>query len=76
VDAADYTVWRDSLGGTELANETASLGTVDEADYDAWKANFGAVVEGGGGVSAVPEPGTLFLLVAGVLAAAGVRRAR
>ena len=30
VDAADYTVWRDSLeSGTPLLNETASLGTVD-----------------------------------------------
>lgn len=75
VDAADYTVWQDSLGGSELANETASLGTVDAADYDAWVANFGAVAEGGGGVSAVPEPGTLLLLVIGILAA-GIRRTR
>ncbi len=58
VDAADYTVWRDSLErGTPLENETASLGMVDGEDYAAWKANFGAVkLQGGGSVASVPEP--------------------
>jgi hypothetical protein len=60
VDAADYTVWRDSLtDNTPLLNETASLGTVDAEDYSAWKTNFGATGGLGGNGSAqivVPEP--------------------
>jgi hypothetical protein len=65
VDAADYSVWRDNLGGSgPLPNETASLGAIDQADYDAWKANFGATNLGGSGAtnSAVPEPATLILI--------------
>lgn len=52
VDAADYTVWRDGLGGE-----------YDESDYTDWKNNFGAM--GGGGAveaAAVPEPCGLTLL--------------
>ena len=62
VDAADYTVWRNNLGGTALPfNETASLGTVDEADYQAWKDNFGATSGSGSaaGNPAVPEPSSM-----------------
>jgi hypothetical protein len=58
VDAADYVVWRKAItvGGT-LANETASLGTIDQADFDAWRANFGAMAGNGSQVTpAVPEP--------------------
>ena len=42
IDAADYTVWRDTLsaGGTELPNDPTE-GTVDESDYAYWKAHFG-----------------------------------
>jgi hypothetical protein len=78
VDAADYTVWRNSLGATSLANETASPGIVDDADYDAWKANFGAVAGGAGagaGHAAVPEASTLILALIGVLLA-GWRRGK
>jgi hypothetical protein len=42
VDAADYTVWRDHLGGTTLVNEAVTPGIVNQADYDYWKAHFGA----------------------------------
>ena len=46
VDAADYTVWRDTLGSTtDLRangdNTGTSAGKIDQADYDIWKANFG-----------------------------------
>jgi hypothetical protein len=74
VNAADYTVWRDNLGGTSLPfNETASLGTVDQADYDAWKANFGATSDSGGaaGNLAVPEPAAIVLLLFGSAAFIG-----
>jgi hypothetical protein len=44
VDAADYTLWRNTLG-TSVANGTGAdgnaNGTIDQGDYDNWKANFG-----------------------------------
>jgi hypothetical protein len=66
VDAADYTIWRDSLAsGTPLLNETASPGEIDGADYDAWKTNFGAmrIPGGAGGQTLVPEPATMVLIL-------------
>jgi hypothetical protein len=44
VDAADYTVWRDNLGGTTLANEGDGIspGMIDNEDYAFWKSRFGA----------------------------------
>jgi hypothetical protein len=69
VDAADYTVWRDTLeaSGTSLANDPTP-GTVDESDFLYWKAHFGESASSGAGsvvlpTAAVPEPGTLVLLV-------------
>ena len=46
VDAADYTVWRNTLGSTTdlraNGDDTgASAGVIDEADYAFWKANYG-----------------------------------
>ncbi|MCI0491806.1 MAG: hypothetical protein L0Z07_02590 [Planctomycetes bacterium] len=66
VDAADYTVWRDNLGGTIPHNETASMGIADVADYDAWRAHFGATFLTGAATiigdihpMSVPEPSSL-----------------
>jgi hypothetical protein len=43
VDAADYTVWRDSLGSTNnLVADGDGNGAVDPGDYDIWKNNFAA----------------------------------
>ncbi len=67
IDAADYTVWRDTLAaGTSLTNDSTP-GTVDESDYLYWKAHYGESVGAGSGsgtlaAAAVPEPGTLTLL--------------
>ena len=78
VDAADYTVWRDSLGqtGTGLAangdDTGASAGVIDQADYNIWKANFGNIAGPGAGSgsagalpsqAAVPEPASALLSV-------------
>jgi T5SS/PEP-CTERM-associated repeat protein len=44
VDAADYTVWRDSVGATVAGYFGADgngNGQIDEADCDVWKAHFG-----------------------------------
>jgi fibronectin-binding autotransporter adhesin len=66
VNAADYTLWRDTLGSTtDLRangnNSGASAGVIDTADFDAWKTNFGKKATGLGAGSlnavAVPEPG-------------------
>ena len=69
VDAADYTVWRDSLGrsGMGLAADGDGNGVIDQADYNLWKSNFGSHDGNGAGLSAresVPEsnPVTLSLI--------------
>jgi len=44
VDAADYTVWRNTLGSqTDLRADFDHSGTVDTPDYGVWKAHFGEV---------------------------------
>ena len=48
VDAADFTVWRDTLGSTtDLRADGSKNGIVDQADYDYWRDRFGNVVRGG-----------------------------
>ena len=73
VDAADYTVWRDNLGGDEatLGGVGDGSGTVDQGDYDLWAANFGSAAAT---ASSVPEPATALLGVIGLLALGRVRR--
>ena len=68
VDLADYTLWRNNLGGDEsvLAAGTGDgSGVVDVADYAAWKSNFGASAPGSlvDNSAAVPEPGSVALLI-------------
>lgn len=68
VDAADYPMWRDTLGTAVTAFSGADGdgdGMIDDDDYGVWKANFGNVAGSGSAVGqsvAVPEP-TAFLLV-------------
>ena len=71
VDAADYTVWRDTLGSTtDLRangdNTGASAGIVDLADYEYWKTNFGAHTGSGaeaGETATAPEPSVAAMVV-------------
>jgi hypothetical protein len=71
VDAADYTVWRNSLGqtGNGLAADGNGDKVVDAGDYDVWRSLFGRTTVGSGSsISAtVPEPGSIFLLLVAVL---------
>lgn len=58
VDAADYVVWRKTSG--------------TQAQFNLWRANFGESAGGGTGqnslIGAVPEPKSVALLIAGLLA--------
>jgi len=67
VNAADYTVWRNTKGqtGSFLAADGsgplgAPDGIVDEWDYSFWKANYGDTAAPANG-STVPEPGSITL---------------
>lgn len=70
VDAADYVVWRNSLGQGATppgsGADGSGNGIVDFDDYNFWKARFGNTVPGAGaGVSlAIPEPSSMSLLIA------------
>ena len=57
MDAADYVLWRN---GGPLANEVDAPGTVNGADYTAWRARFGNPPGGGSGT--VPEPAAIALI--------------
>jgi hypothetical protein len=79
VDAADYTVWRDNLGGSSLPNRGDGIaGAIGQADYNFWKSRFGATSgSGAGGVASVPEPCCLSLVIVTIATAGlGYRRNR
>jgi hypothetical protein len=57
VDAADYTVWRDNLGASNVLPNDSTPGLVTVDDYNVWKSNFGLMAASGVGTgAAVPEP--------------------
>lgn len=81
VDAADYALWRHSLGqNITLPNDTTP-GTVSQVDFDVWRANFGTSSGSGSSlganalvnVAAVPEPNLLVMLLAGLATRLSVR---
>lgn len=76
VDAADYTVWRDTLDSTEdLRADGDESGTVGPEDYDLWKTNFGNTLGGGSVIGVtVPEPAASLLCVTCAMSLAFVRR--
>ncbi|QDU88749.1 hypothetical protein Pla175_21310 [Pirellulimonas nuda] len=70
VDAADFTVWRDTFAikGVNLPADADGNGIVNRDDYNLWRANFGEPAAMAGG-SPVPEPlgvvaATMFLAMA------------
>jgi hypothetical protein len=70
VDAADYVTWR-NMDGQSVTPGTAAdgdrNGLVDASDYAVWRNHFGQAVGGMGSAlaAAVPEVGTLSLLIIG-----------
>lgn len=80
VDAADYTVWRDTLGDSVTAGTGADAngnGVIDGPlsgagnDYELWAGNYGATAAA---ATAVPEPAAL--LMAGWVACLAAARRR
>src|SRR5262245_6366734 len=76
VDAADYVVWRDTVGlpGPGQPADGNNDGLVNDDDYNFWRAHFGQTAGSGSSAGgAVPEPATWLLIL---MAAAGgiVRR--
>ncbi|TWT35282.1 hypothetical protein KOR34_01700 [Posidoniimonas corsicana] len=79
VNAADYTVWRDSLGQDVAPGSGADGngdGAVNQADYNVWRSNYGSSIGGGlsPAASPAPEPGAAALLIGCCVAGASRRR--
>lgn len=73
VDAADYTLWRDSFGSTtSLAADGDGSGTIDAGDYTVWVNNYGSV-NPTTSANTVPEPSSMLLLLSS-LSAFAMRR--
>ncbi len=73
VDAADYTVWRDSVGSTSsLAADGNNDGVVDDGDYQLWTSRLGSVAAPVA-TSSVPEPSALSVVVLFGLCGIGYR---
>jgi len=73
VDAADYTVWRDTQGATGpgLVADANGDQVVNGLDYAVWQGNYGATLAGG--AESVPEPASI---VTALLAVVGGWRGR
>jgi hypothetical protein len=74
VNAADYTVWRNSLAGAYDPNADGDGdGTNDFDDYVIWKWNYGNTSELGSGASQqnpIPEPTAALLMMLAMLGSA------
>lgn len=65
VDAADYTIWRDTLGQTGLSPYSSADangdGTISGHDYLIWRDNFGVTTSSES--ASIPEPAAVVLLI-------------
>ncbi len=68
VNTADYTVWRDSLGGDAAtafaanSRDPLNSGVINLDDYAFWKDNFAGTIAAITSSAAVPEPGSSTLV--------------
>jgi hypothetical protein len=83
VDAADYVLWRKNSGITTGGTVPKGDGDVDRDvdidDYNLWRSRFGMAQSGSGASldgGAVPEPGSVSMLLIGVIAVSGCARRR
>ena len=79
VDAADYTLWHDTLDSTsQLAADGNGDGVINNADYTHWSNRLGNVVGSGGSLStfAIPEPASGILGLITLLGFAAMGRSR
>jgi hypothetical protein len=73
VNAADYVIWRDTLGQSVTAGHGADGngdGTINTADYDFWRSKFGNAAGSGSGLGSAisaPEPAAASLVISAVL---------
>ena len=74
VNAADYVLWRNTMGqtGWGLAADSDFNGRIDAADFAFWRSHFGQTAGSGAGFEslggpAVPEPGSFVLLILGAI---------
>jgi hypothetical protein len=74
-NAADYTIWRNSMAGLNTtldADGNQSL-FIDPGDYTHWKIGYGTSSPGSGALASaahattVPEPGGMLLLIVGAI---------
>lgn len=77
VDAADFTVWRDTLGSTsDLRADGNGNEVIDDGDFTVWQSLFGTSYGGAGALASVPEPSTALLFALGCGLAIRSRRIR
>ncbi|MEO0529989.1 MAG: hypothetical protein AAF266_05345 [Planctomycetota bacterium] len=71
VNAADYTVWRDTVGTASDLSADADLdGDIDATDLALWRANFGSGESEFIAALSVPEPSGVLIFFASMIAAA------
>jgi hypothetical protein len=80
VDAADYVLWRKTLGqtGRGLPADGNDSGEVESGDYTVWRGHFGKTAAGPssvGAITTVPEPAAIVMFLAGLLPLLNTRRA-
>lgn len=78
VNAGDYTLWRDSLGGNVTIGSGADGNgnrVIDLGDYEYWRERFGDSAEGSGS-STVPEPALPTMLIAALTSSFALSRIR
>jgi hypothetical protein len=80
VDAADYVIWRKSVGGSNLAADGNRDGIIDSADYDVWRTHFGRTAGSSSfaTIPTAPEPTAAICLLTAIhgLALCRARRSR
>jgi uncharacterized membrane protein len=81
VDAADFSIWRNSLGqnGANLPADANHDNRIDQQDYSLWKKSFGSRSEslsGSASFAALPEPASPVPFIFGALAIASGGRAK